>query len=1068
MPFRRLALLLPIVMFSMPAIAQPFAYPQYQAGADPLMHPKEIAGNREILLVYDEEGNNGFGVRQKYFDVNTYTNGSPNNVMQLQANAPVHEGPDYDGSRQMAVAAGDLDGDGRTDHVVATVATDQSVHLQAFRSMPYVSPMQMVPGGSINDAGPIYQGGSEEDNGSNGIMKLRCGDLDGDGNDEVALLFRRSDNGLLRIHLFDADEDLQFTSMGSIQDEALIPTVYGGEPFESFDLAVEDFDHDGKAEIMIAGAGEHEGHEAPFLKLYAVQVAGGNATLFPKDKVFAPSVIPSDVPMPLAITTGDFNNDLIMEVALAFGYQNTQQPGDPDTFIRMFRVGDDQATDPDDPDWLERIVDTGNEYSATLNTDGLSTLCLDAGDVMNTGRDVLVLATGTDVRAFSITDDFDFQDLQGITLPNSNPDMRYGQYMAVCDMNNDGIAEVVNVRDYKDLDDFPNMEYIAITVHQWGNGAFQQVVGEDQVLGQELQGHNRRFAMVAGDFDGDGVRFGAHDEYEVADVVQPIVILNSPPLHSDDVGPNGWVDVNQVFGPPTDCSAWQAHYSEASNNSFTVETQTSNAWAVSATVGVGYEGLVGSIGASLTSTYGGGYSNTDMGSTTYSEVSTHDICYDDAIYASVTSYSVREYPIYANDTLVCYVMGIHPDSTYFTWLESKDISARGYAPSHEVGNILSYRRIGSNTVPATDIFADHQFTMGQNSSGTWTVTSGTLDGSQTETSRHVGISASLNASVFGFSLGLTGSYDMSTISTHMITVGQDISVSTGYGPLGNNAATMGYNTRPYLIWGNSGALALDYEVLPTGSFYDLYDTPDPALNLPWRLDTERGLTLPDPIERLRSKSFFLSDGNPMPGDTIRVMLRIYNYSNSPTDGPVQVSFYIGHPDMGGTLQQDLDGNTVFATAMPIPAQGVDTLSFEWVTPGDSTVVGRLYAKLDPEGLMDEVHENNNIGFVSLGAFYPNQTEVGVTEVNRPQAGALHCFPNPASTHCTVALILDHPDVLSTELLDATGKCVRTLAGRSFGSGMARIPVDLQGLPAGLYNLLVRGGHSVFTGRVVVQ
>jgi hypothetical protein len=68
----------------------------------------------------------------------------------------------------------------------------------------------------------------------------------------------------------------------------------------------------------------------------------------------------------------------------------------------------------------------------------------------------------------------------------------------------------------------------------------------------------------------------------------------------------------------------------------------------------------------------------------------------------------------------------------------------------------------------------------------------------------------------------------------------------------------------------------------------------------------------------------------------------------------------------------------------------------------------------------------------------------------------------------VALILDHPDVLSTELLDATGKCVRTLAGRSFGSGMARIPVDLQGLPAGLYNLLVRGGHSVFTGRVVVQ
>lgn len=1068
MPRQGLGFLVPFFLLSIPAQAQPFAYPHYQAEAQPLMYPKEIAGNRELLLVYDQEVNNEFGIRQKYFDVNTYSNNSPNSIMQLQTAGPAYEGPVYGGSRQVAASAGDLDGDGRTDQVVATVATDQSIDLRAYHAMPYVVPMQMVPGGSISDAGPIYQGGSDEDHDSNGIMKLRCGDLDGDGDDEVVLMYRRSDNGLLRIHVFDVDDDLLFTSMGSVQDEVLAPVTDSGDPFESFDLAVEDFDHDGKAEIMIAAAAEHDGHEAPFLKLYAVQVVGGTATLTPRDKVFAPSVIPTGEPMPIAITTGDFNNDFIMEVALAYCYQNTEQPGEPDTFIRIFRVGDDQATDPENPDWLERIVDTGGEYATTENVNGLSTLCLDAGDVMNNGRDVLVLATNNSILAFAISNDFDLSALNGPSIPNSDPGLRYDQYMAVCDMNNDGIAEVVNVRDYMNYDDFPNMEYIAISIHHWVNGAFQEAVQEDELLGQELQGHTRRFAMVAGDFDGDGVRFGAHDEYQVADVVQPIIVLNSFPLHSDDAGSNGWVDVNNVFGPPTDCALWQAHFSQGSSNNVTMKTQTSSAWGVSATVGVGYQGLVNSINASVTASYGSGFSNMNASDSSYTEVATHGICYDDAIYASVTTYSVREYPIYANDTLVCYVMGIHPDSTYFTWLESKDISARNYAPSHEVGNILSYRRTGTTTVPNTDIFAEDDFTMGQNSNGTWDVYFNTMETAQTDTSRQVGIEASLSASVSGFSLGLTGSYDMSSVSTHMITVGHDIHVSSEFGPLGTNAATMGYSTHPYLCWGPSGALTLDYDVLPTGSFYDLYDTQDPALNLPWRLETERGLTLPDPVERFRSKSIFLSDGNPHPGDTIHVMLRIYNYSNSATDGPVQASFYIGHPDMGGVLQPDLQGNTVFATNLPIPAQGMRTVSFDWVTPADSSVVGRLYAKLDPTGQMDEVHENNNVGFVSLGAFYPNQVEVGVPEVNRPRTGALRCFPNPATSDCAVALVLDSPDQLGVQLLDAAGRVVRSLPAHAFGAGMARLKLDVHGVTSGLYTILVRGDHSLYTGRVMVQ
>lgn len=1063
LPKRWTGLLAPLFFMAGGAVAQPFLYPGQGTVQEVFTYPKEIAANREIMLVYDENVAGEFGTRQKYFDVNIYTNLAPNNDLQLQASGPVYQGPVHAGGRQLAVGVGDLDGDGAMDHIVATVGADQSIQLRTYNALPFVAPMQVVQGGSGSDPGPVHVGGSGE---SNGILKLRCGDLDGDGDDEVVLLYRRSDSGLLRINVFEVSGTMNLTSIGSIQDEAWAPANFGPDPFESFDLAVTDFDHDGKAEIMLAASDNQGGTRAPFLKLYAVEMAGGSATLVPRDKVFAPSIVPSNEAMPLAITTGDFNNDLIMEVALVFGYQNIEEPDEDDTFLRLFRVGDDLSTDPDNPDWLERIVDTGSQHGLSANIDGLSTLNLDAGDVMDSGRDALVLATNNTVHALTIDDNFNFSAVNGISIPPNDPGMRYDQYMAVCDMNNDGTAEVVNVRNYVNYDEFPNMEYIAITVHGWSGNSFVQLVSSNQQLGHEYMGSLRRFAMVAGDFDGDGVRFGALDNYQVADVVQPIMILNAHPIHSDDAGPGGWVDVNNVFGPPTLCDPWQASFAQASTSTVTVETTVSNTWGISATVGAGYEGLVGSISASLTSSYGEGFSNTNTSTETYNVLSTHDICYDDAIYASVTTYSVFEYPIYANDTLVCYVMAIHPDSTYFTWLESKDVSARDYAPLHEVGNILSYRRMGSSSVPASNILTEHQFTMGQNSSGSWTVTSGSLSGTSTETSRNVGFGASMEASVYGFSMGVSGSYDMSTVSTHRLTVGQEIAVSTNHGPLGNNASTMGYTTRPYLIWGHGGGIALDYEVLPTGSFFDLYDTQDPALNLPWRLETERGLPLPDPAERLRSKSFFLSERNPLPGDTIQVKLRVYNYSNSATDGPVEVSFYLGHPDHGGILQQDLDGNAVFGTGLPVPAQGFRTVTLDWATPADSSVVGRLYAKLDPGEEMTEVHEHNNIGFVSLGAWYPNQ--VGVEELSAPRTGTLSCYPNPASNHATVVVELDRPAELSVDLLDVNGKLVRSLPGRSYGSGLARIGLDLQGVAPGLYAVQVSGDQHRYTGRLMVQ
>jgi hypothetical protein len=1045
-----------------------YEFPLLSAAGNPLLHPKEISANREIVLVYDEPAGTTFPTKHKLFDVNTFTSTTLNTNIQLNTAGPVFNGLQNHGTRKLGLVVGDLNGDGRSEYVVATAGADQTVRLKAYGAVPVVTPLTVLEGGSGQDAGPLFGAGAGLADASAGYMKLKCGDVDGDNDDEVVLLYRVVGSNALRLNVFNANATFSLTSVATIQDEVLNVFGTGTSAMEAFDLEVVDLDHDGNSEVVIAGNVVEGGFRKPFLKVYDVQVVGPTYTLVPRDRYVIPSTVSSSLPIALSITTGDLNNDNLLEVALVYGFSLSSSGSNVDTYIHLFRVGDDVVATPGPSDFLERIVPMPEVFSLQTGNDGLATLEMEAGDLDGNGSEELVLATRNSINVYRVNADFSFLSLNGVSVVPNISNLHYENYLSVGDMNNDGRAEIVNARNWL-TPDVPQEYRMALTVHQLNaaTNQLQQVVSSDGLLPLNPGNGARQFAMAIGDIDGDGVRLGQAALYQLTGVIQPIFVLNAPPTHSDDIGPGGWTDVNGIFNP-LDCSDFTASCTQTTTTEFAVETTVSSSWSVSATVGAGYDGLVASVSASMTASYGEGFGNTSGSAQTYTESMTHDICYDDAVYASITNYNVYEFPVYANDTLACYILTIHPEPPVFAWLESKEIAARGYVPTHEVGNLLSYRRVGANEVPASDIFAQTNISVGQVSGNTWTISASNIQSSGTSTSRDVGFEASLEASAFGFSVGASGSYDLSTISTHNVTVGSDITISTAVGNIGANAPAMSYDLRPYLIWGNGGAFTLDYETDPAGPFYAAYDTQDPALNLPWRLETQRGLQLLDPAERWRSKSFFLSDRDPEPGDTISVTLRVYNYSNTPTLGSVDASFYLGHPLFGGVLQQSVQGETVFTNPEPVPAQGVRTFTFDWVVPTDNTVIGRLYARLDPGNDMTEVHEDNNIGFVSLGGYFPNQVEVGIADLGASRAQGLQCFPNPATGFCTLALELPATGRAQVNIRSAQGALVRTVDAGPLPRGASTLDLDLNGLAPGVYTVSLEVAGTQHTARLVVM
>lgn len=1044
-------------------------YPLDSALVNPLAYPREVSANREIALIWDEkDDNNDYKMRHKFFDVNQLDINDMNSAIALQTNYPIYtSAPDNEGNRHIGSCSGDFNGDHIDDYVCATQATGFAINLRSYSAQIQGTQMAVNLQGTGSNAGPLTM-----IEGDAGFIRLAAGNFDSNPDDELIMVYRHDASDELLITMYDFDANLNLTEVTYQTDEF----AYLVGDFESFDMIVVDLDYDNNDEIILASAQYEGGYYMPFVKVYD---ATFNA-IIPKEQTFVPTNITSNVRMTIALTSGDFNNDYIKEIALAFGIQVQDNPGNtPDTWLRLFRVGDDVVNTTTTIDWLERTVLLPEVYATTKSINQLQNLDLDAGDVDGDGYEEIVLATGSEVQLFEIATNFQITSNQPLGGSYSNStDVFYDQFVTVGDMNNDGAAEVLLVKNWVDEDN--QEQYFSITVHLWNDQtlAWQTLAANNTLMPMYYSGTGnlRQYSVVIGDFDGDNMFFGDYDHYTITDVVQPIIILNAPPTHSDNIGEGDWTDVNGIW-ESEDCSGFSSHYSETTTQSFTVQTTISNAWSISEAVEAGFEGLVVSASASLEASYGENYTNTNSNSTTTTEVTVTTTCFDDAVYASIVTYDVYEYPLYVGDTLICYVVSIHPrmNDIQYQWISTTTDQGQYFITRHEPGSLLSYRPFSS---PQFDLAAQDEFNAGDNInlsttiSNAWEVTTEQVTESSADTERTIGLAASGSLGAFGVTATVSGSYDWTGISTHASSVGEAIAVGLDVGTLPLSSSNSLYAIKPYIFWGEGNEVILDYEVNASGQFYqENYSIQDPAWNLPWRLYEERGYDLDAQTRVRQSKSIWFDKKFPTPGDTITAYARVFNYSLVATESPVEVKFFFGNPYNGGVPVTGINGELTVTTDAPIAAQQYKEVSMTIVLPEDFQYDGRLYARIDPDSTMIEVHEENNLCWRALGPFFPMSADDyegsgpnDVVEFANTQE--LYCYPNPTNGLLDVYSQVRIGGNAELIVFNAQGQQMlqRNLSEKS--NGVVHEQISMEAMPAGVYLVQISTEKSKTTTRIV--
>jgi endonuclease I len=205
-------------------------------------------------------------------------------------------------------------------------------------------------------------------------------------------------------------------------------------------------------------------------------------------------------------------------------------------------------------------------------------------------------------------------------------------------------------------------------------------------------------------------------------------------------------------------------------------------------------------------------------------------------------------------------------------------------------------------------------------------------------------------------------------------------------------------------------------------------------------------------------------------------------------GDVYVIVNTGVVDAGVAAQADLQSNVAFFNGNDAVAlfDGTDTLDVigvigqqptEWTVPGGGSTLNNTLVRKPTTSQGGRWNGPNGSAtwsgggvdtFTGVGAY--TSTACFVPTASRGAAvlrNALEIYPNPASE--TVQLRLPGAPAArpaTIEVLDVLGRPVRQRAAQ-LGATDA-VPVDLRGLPAGIYAIRVLCETVTYTGRVVVK
>jgi len=1052
---------------------------------DPLRGNYNLGSSSEIVMFW-QNGNDAqhkvkhqiidyYGTSGQYF-LDTANRGS---FLADSNNAYDENKKDY-----FDVITGDFDGDGLDEIISAWETANNSINIVIPQNIDktnlswnedYVLKLENI----------LYPD-------PNFFRAVRCrlikGSFDGDVEPEFAIAFWNQE-GKIEIRVFDVNPNtLEPTEMATITDVFIDPTLNNAG---IYDIAAGDFDGDFRDEFVLVTYHERDDNDWSMnVRVYDYIENNGSFTIVPKaekENYFSHNDFfdPWHRINSLTIETGDFKNNTLDEFVVNFVlYRN-----DSETYNKMLPAYVTTNLDTINVD-LDNLKDIFQTLGQSFVNIGLLT-----GDINNDGKDEIIIDGDGRIRIYDIDTTL---SIQGYVAEGQGTYHDNNRRMFLADLDastSDSVWNpelIVTSTSYRQPDNSNN--YTTITVHVFepqvdGSGDIISLNERTEITIDSTDGsRNYHWAITAGDFDGGGIQLGTPNYYSATDIVQPLVILNAPPVHFDMLD-NTIFDVNRNFNGQV--SDFYSTYYTSSETDIEVETEVHTGWTIGGSVSGGFKIPIVKVGVEvkIEGEYGRDFSKRTTTSNTYRVSQNITASSDDYLYATIIDYDIWEYPVLADDEVQGHVLVVEPGKPQRSWFPSKSPQATDYIPDHEVGNILSY-----NEITSPNDNSGLQQVLKWNTSDQIT-----LDGSpgfefnwalenetQTEVSEtnevHWNVSASASFDIpFKYipNFELNGDYSSETISTRRNRVTYKKGLDVHLGPIDLGIGETYYSVTPYAYWAKSGALVLDYAVDPRPSGINVPETwwqtmysgkPDPALTLPWRLDPEKGFSITED-KRQQTKEILFYPEKPKPGETISVKTRIHNYSLLNTSSSVDVSFYIGDPNNGGTLIESTDGKTIFSTDDFIEARESKIISFNWQLPSTLETFPRIYVVLDPENKIDEIHESNNIGWKVLPLF-DTATDI-IDSENLPTKFELsQNYPNPFNPTTTISYTIalsakSEKANVKLAVYDILGREVRTLVNKVQKPGNYEVTFDAKNISNGVYFYKFQAGNFIRTKKMLL-
>jgi hypothetical protein len=945
---------------------------------EPPLKPTGLFDRSEVIMVWDEGTTNGARILEENLKLKFNYQGMDLGDRLLGAGKVVSDTTLSYSWRQIDLITGDFNGDNMADYLYSVTGKADSLLLVLARR-----------GRTLNYTGKyIYKFNGRVLRGKNLIL----GDLDGDGLNEFVVGYRPFDQELAHVAVFGFDDDFKIELLNTIE----IPVAV-----DDFVIDLADLDGTGDDELVI-GYYDFQGSNEYFLRVYDF-----DEDLHPveKDELKLDLKFGAQEYGSAALTGADIDSDGLDELVVAFTKNEHDSPNNPDTYLYTAALMDDPSTGAVDP--LEMIHFYSDTYiTGTFNYNGVWQILLKSGDLNGDGKTEVLLGCYSGVRIFTGKEDNQIEYHGQSSVNGFSENLPSINYFDVADVTGDDRDDIVALDHFFSNEPVGDQNF-TLSMYQF-DSTFQSTNIESAYQMNEIDnggggGRNEtHYAVALSDFDGDLFRIGEFTSLGCfTNVIKPMTVLNTPPVHIDYI--NGVLhDVNECFGQNDCLSSVRKATEQFSQNEFSIESSSTGDWGFQTSVTLGVDQNFADIGGvymapvELTTFFGDNLeevaydkTTTSIGrstGTSYFQTESMDRRFsrDDAILTIVSDYERWEYPVYNDqDEMLGEIVILIPRTTnQENWLRGRQsLEVAGMVQFHEPGNLLSYRKFVSTPEELIEsnpdireiisIANEHELDLG--STFTESITWGSeFENSDVSVENTVETQPGGGLNILGFQLR---AQDKSVakeelITSHVYKVGKNLGIEVFGSSLAANSYE--YKVKPYYYWSKSGALVVDYMIdLSQGSFWqENYSIQDPGFILPNRLDSLKAKNEIDKItdldEYLKTPSILFEPAIPVNGDTVVVTTIVHNLSLSPTSDPVEVSFYLGDPDRGGTLISDVEGGTVFTTEDVIEDQDYAIFDFKWKAEFER--FDRMYAVIDPGGKLSENRLDNNKAWAPVQRF----------------------------------------------------------------------------------------------------